>query len=336
MAFFSLFGNDLAIDLGSSNTRVYKKNKGIVLEEASQLLLNIENGEVVAVGNKVREIEGKSPQNYTIINPLEKGVISDFDFTKILIKYFIEKANQGFNIIQPKVLITIPSGSSDIELKAIEDACIYSGAREVYIVESPLSSAFGGGIDISKSTGRFIVNVGAGNTDIAILSMNGIVLSKNIKIGGNQFDLDIQNFVLEKYLLDVDIYTIKKIKEEYSSLDLNEDEDIEITGRDLTTGMPKAINIKKSDIYNSIIEHIYEIIDSIKYIIEKIPPEFSRDILTYGIFLTGSSSLIQGFDKLIEETTGIKIEKSINPSLDNISGAGKILENLEKFKKIGL
>lgn len=336
MGLFSLFGSDLAIDLGSANTLVFHKKKGIILNEASQVAMNIDSGEVVAIGNKAKEMIGKSPQNIAIINPLEKGTVSDFDFTKILIKYCIDKASGGISIIQPRVVVTAPSGVTDIELRAIEDACIHSGAREVYILESAIANALGAGFDISKSEGRFIVDLGAGNTDISIVSLFGIVISKNIKLGGDNLDTAIQNFVYDKYSIVLGINTVKELKLTLGSV-IKDDQNrsIEVSGRDALSGMPVSLDIFESDVREAIMESIYEIIDNIKYVLEKNPPEQAKDILQNGIFITGGGSQIRGLDQLIQDSIGIRVFKSENPLEDTINGAGIVLRDLNKYKSIG-
>lgn len=336
MAIFSIFGSDLAIDLGSANTLVYKKKKGVILDEASQVAINIKTGEVIAVGNKARDMIGKSPENIAIINPLENGSISDFDFTKILIKHCIEDANKGLNLIQPKVLITASSGVNDIELKALEDACIHSGARDVYIVESSIASALGAGFDIDKSEGRLIVDFGAGNVDVALVSLNGIVISNNIKIGGNLLDKRIQDFIYDKYSIILGLNTVSFLKESIGSIDESKQNRFEeVSGRDAITGMPVTIEIFSTDIRDAIIKDIDQIIDQIKYVIEKTPPELSKDILTNGIYLTGGSSLLDGFAELLEQRIGIKVVHSEEPLDDCINGAGIVIDNFDKYKKIG-
>ncbi|WP_297377816.1 rod shape-determining protein [uncultured Helcococcus sp.] len=332
----NLVGKDLAIDLGSANTLVYKKNKGIIMNEASQLALDVKSGEVVAVGNKAQEMIGKAPENIAIVNPLEDGTISDFDFTKILIKYCLDQANKGLNIIQPRLVITAPSATSDIELRAIEDACIYSGAREVYIIESALASAIGAGFDVSKSEGRLIVNIGAGNTDISLVSLNGIVLSHSVKYAGNNFNRSIQSFIYDKYSIAVGDNTVRELKEKLASLDLSkENKSEEISGRDLLSGMPVIIDVFQSDIYEAIIKSIDKIGEGIRLVVEKTPPDLSMDILRNGIFLTGASSQIPGLDKYIGEKIGIKVEKSEYPVEDAVLGAGVVIDNLEDYKNIG-
>lgn len=336
MAIFKILAKDLAIDLGSANTLVYKKNKGIVLDEASQVAIDIASGEIVAVGNRAEDMIGKAPENIGIVNPLQDGTVSDFDFTKILIKYCLDSVNGGLSLIQPKIVVTAPTGVSDIELRAIEDACIHSGAREVYILESAIASAIGAGFDVAKSEGVLLVNLGAGNTDVAIISLNGIVISKNIKLGGDDLDFAIQQFIEEKYATTIGINTAKELKHNLANFSNNsENKSMTVSGRSLTNAMPVTFEVFQSDVKEAMSEIIFKIIDTIKYVIEKNPPELSKDILKNGIFLTGGVSQIEGLDRLIEEQIGIPAYKSENPLTDTINGAGYVLNHLEKYKNIG-
>lgn len=337
MSMIGILGNNLAIDLGTNNTLVYKADKGIVLDESSTVALDIRNGEVIAVGNKALEMYGKTPENITIVKPLENGTVSDFDITKLLVKYCIDKSLPRFNLIQPKIVITAPVGVSDIELRAIEDACIHSGAREVYIVESVISSAIGCGFDVLDSKGRLIVNFGAGSTEIAVINLGGIVISRNLKFGGNKLDEDIVDYVYKKYSVFIGENTAREAKEKIASVkELSENKSYEISGRDLLSGMPVKIDIFQSDIKEAIIKRIYSIIEEIKFVLEKNPPELSSDILINGIFLTGGSSKLDGLKDLLQDEIGIKIHLSENPLSDSVNGAGSIVKNLRIYKNFGM
>lgn len=336
MNLFKSFNKSLAIDLGTSNTLVYVPEKGIVLNEASCVAIDVRNGNVIAIGNNARDMIGKTPEHITIVKPLENGTISDFDITKILVKYCIEHAIPKFSFIQPKVIITAPVSVSDIELRAIEDACIYSGAREVYIIESAISSAIGGNIDLKETNGRMLLNFGAGNVEIAIVNLNGIVISKNLKFGSESLDSDIVNFIDEKYSVKIGENTAKKIKEELSNIgEIVENNNIEISGRNAVSGMPVSINVFESDVKSAIIDRINLIIDNIRVILEKTPPELSKDILNNGIFVTGGGSLIKGFDKLISNKLGIKTVMSQRPLEDSVIGAGMVISDFKKYTNSG-
>lgn len=337
MSMIGVLSNNLAIDLGTNNTLVYKTDKGIVLSLSSSVALDIRSGEIIAVGNKALEMYGKTPENITIVKPLENGTVSDFDITKLLVKFCLEKSLPKFNLIQPKIVITAPVGVSDIELRAIEDACIHSGAREVYIVESAISSAIGAGFDVLASEGRLIINFGAGSTEIAVISLGGIVISKNLRFGGNKLDEDIADYVYRKYSVFIGENTAREAKEKIASVrELNINKHYEISGRDLLSGMPVKIDIFQSDIKEAIIKRIYSIIDAIKFVLEKNPPELSSDILNNGIFLTGGSSMLDGLQELLQNEIGIKVHLSENPLSDSVNGAGNIVKNLKTYKKFGM
>lgn len=327
-------GNVLAIDLGSDSTLVYKDKNKDIIKGSSQVAIDIKNGEYVAIGDKALEMYGKSPENIAVVNPIQDGAISDFDTTKVLLKYYIEKAFGGFSIIQPKVVINAPSGINDIELRAIEDASIYAGAREVYILESSLAAAIGAGFDINKAEGRIIVNLGAGNVEIAIISMNGIVLSKNLKFGGNQLDQRILDYIYDKYSLLIGLNTAKEIKENIGNVLDTTNSSYEISGRDLLSGMPVNLEINDQDVVNAIIGDINQIINEIRMLIEKNPPELARDILKNGIYLTGGLSQLEGLDKLIEQEIGIKVVKSENPLTDVVNGLKIVADNLKEYINI--
>lgn len=332
MKLFNIISKDLAIDLGTANTLVYKVDSGVVLNESSSVAIDIRNGDVIAIGNKAKEMIGKTPDFIRIVKPLENGTISDFDITRILLKYCMEKAVPNFTLVQPKVIITAPANVSDIEIRAIEDACIYSGAREVYIIESAISSAIGGGINLSDTNGRMIVNLGAGNIEIAIVNLNGIVISKNLNFGGDRLDSDIINYIYNKYSVKIGENTANKLKDKLATVDeIKEDISEEVSGRDMKTGMPKNIEIFASDIKDSIMHRINIIVDAIKSVLEKNPPELSRDILENGIFLTGGLSKLKGLDKVLYEEIGVKINKSNTPEEDSVNGAGEVISDLTKY-----
>ena len=337
MSLLNIFGATLARDLGTENTKVYMERKGVVLNEASSVALDVKSGEVVAIGNKAANMLGKAPENIVIINPLEGGKISDFDITKMLLKYCLDKTLAKVNLIQPKLVITAPSSISDIEMRALEDACLHAGAREVYIIESIMASAIGYGHDTSRTDGKMIVNFGAGNTEIAIVSMNGIVFSKTLKKGGNYLNYEIIDFIYDKYSLVIGHATAKELKEAIGRVDQlgNENPSLEISGRDALSGMPVSIDIFSSDVREAIIDTVYELCDNIVSVLEKNPPELSRDILKNGIYITGGGSQLRGLDKLIENRISIKVTRSSDPCNDAILGAGEVISNLNKYKNIG-
>ncbi|WP_282926546.1 rod shape-determining protein [Helcococcus kunzii] len=337
MKLLNIFGANFAIDLGTENTLVYKENEGIILKEASVVAVDVRSGEVVSVGNSAEQMIGKSPDNIVIVRPLENGSISDFDITKILLKHCMEKSLAAINIIQPRVVITAPTGISDIEMRALEDACIYSGAREVYIIESSMADAIGNGHDINSTEGKLIVDFGAGNTEIAIISMNGIVISKNLRYGGDLLNEEIVNFIYSKYSISIGLSTAKELKEKIGTVGSLDDANpsMEVSGRDALSGMPVTIDVFSSDIKEAVMNKVKKFIDEIIYVLEKNPPELSRDILKNGIFITGGGSQLLGLDKLIQDTIGVKVSKSSTPLEDTVNGAGIVVCDLKKYKNSG-
>lgn len=335
MGYFRFFANNLAIDLGTANVLVYVEKKGIVLNEPAVVAIDNKSGEIIAFGDEAFEMIGKTPENISVMKPLENGAVSDFDITKILLEHCIKSAMPGISIVQPNVIITAPASVSDVELRAIEDACIYSGVRGVYIVEGALTSALGAGIQLEEPDGHMIVDMGAGNIEIAIISLNGIVASENLKFGGDYLNQRIIDLIYDKYSLNIGYQTAELLKISISNFGNKEGNDsMSVSGRDILTGMPKTIEIFSSDVNEAIRKNLGMVIDKIQYILEKNPPELSSDIINNGIYLTGGSSLINGFAELLEDSLGIKVIKSANPFEDSVKGAGKMLEKLDKYKSI--
>ena len=333
MKYFRLRASNIAIDLGTANVLVYEQNKGIVLNEPAVVALDINTGAVVAFGNAAFEMIGKTPDNIIAIKPLQNGVVSDFEITKILIDHCIKKVLKGISIMQPNVVITAPSGVSEVELRAIEDACIYSGAKGVYIVEGTLAAAIGAGMDLNKAKGHMVIDMGAGNTEIGIVSLNGIVASKTIKIGGDTFNQRIISFLKNKYSINVGYLTAEELKKTIGNVgQIVQNDAMEVSGRDIMTGMPITVDVYSTDIKEAIIDDVETIIDTVKYILEKNPPELSSDIIKNGIFLTGGASRIKGFKEILNRDLNIKIVSSNTPFEDSCRGAGKMIENLERYK----
>lgn len=333
MKYFRVIAKNLAIDLGTANVLVQDEEKGIVLNEPALVAIDNNTSEVIAFGREAFNMIGKTPENISVVKPLENGVVSDFDITKILLEHCIRYAVPGISLIQPNVIITAPSGVSDVELRAIEDACIYSGVRGVYIVEGALAAAIGAGLDISKPEGFMIIDMGAGNIEIAIMSLNGIVASETISFGGDYLNQRIIDYIFEKYAVTIGFQTAELLKINVADIDLaNKNKSMAVSGRDILTGMPKTVNVYASDINEAIKDELIVIIDKIQYILEKNPPELSSDIINHGIFLTGGTSLIQGFAEALEDELQIKIIRSETPFEDTVRGAAIMISNLEEYK----
>lgn len=341
MGYFRIFAKDLAIDLGTANVLVHLANKGIVLNEPAVVALDNVTGQVIAYGHEAFNMIGKTPENISVVKPLEDGVVSDFDITRTLLEHCIKKALPGLSLVQPNVTITAPAGVSEVELRAIEDACIYSGVRGVYIVEGAMAAAIGAGLDLDKPDGYMIVDMGAGNIEIAILSLNGIVASETIKSGGDLLNQRIIDHIYEKYAVNIGFLTAEYLKNEGVNLELDleshyndnlEEKVITVSGRDILSGMPKTVNVFSSDLNEAIRPEISNIIDKVQFILEKNPPELSSDIINNGIVLTGGLSLIKGISEIIESALNIKVVKSENPFEDTVCGAGMMMANLDKYR----
>ncbi len=298
-------GVDIGIDLGTAYVLVYVKGKGIVLREPSIVAIKEKTGEVIAVGEEARKMLGRTPENITTVRPLREGVISDYDATEQMLKYFIHKAI-GNRLVTPRIGVCVPSGVTEVEKKAVEDAARQAGARHIDTIEEPIAAAIGAGIDISKPWGSMIVDIGGGTADIAVISLGGTVVKKSLKIAGDVFDEAVGTFIKKKYSLLIGERTAEEIKINVGSV-YKRDElaEIEVRGRDLVSGLPKSIVVNSDEIMMALQEPVETIIDGIKTVLEMTPPELASDISDRGMVLTGGGSLIYGLDKLILERTGI-------------------------------
>ena len=319
---------DIGIDLGTTNILIYIKGKGVVLNEPSVVCVDNNLDKVIAVGLEAKEMVGKTPDDVRIIKPMKDGVIADFDMTEELLKRFIKKATGRKTLTKPNILICCPSNSTGVEKNAIKEIAERLGAKKVYIEEEPKVAAVGAGIDITKPTGSMIVDIGGGTTDIAVLSLGGIVISKSIKIAGNTFDEDIINYIKEKYNIVLGENTSEELKIEIGSLE-NKDKTKEVTGRNLTTGLPDTITVTSTDISEAIKSDIKKIKEAIKTVLEKTPPELCKDIKEKGIILTGGGSLIEGLVEHLRKDIKIPVFISDSPLTNIVEGTGILLDNLD-------
>jgi len=334
MGLFGGFIKDLGVDLGTANTLVYIKGKGIVTREPSVVAIHAETKQVLAVGEEAKRMIGRTPGNIIAIRPLKDGVIADFDITKSMLKYLIRKALKRKTIFQPRVVVCVPSGVTEVEKRAVEEATIHAGARVAYLIEEPMAAAIGAGLPVQEPTGSMIVDIGGGTTEVAIISLGGIVTSQSIRIGGDELDESIVNFIKKEYSLLIGERTAEEVKIAIGTADLNSEvKTMEIKGRDMVTGLPKTITVNSTEIYNAMKEPIYNIVDAIKSTLEKTPPELAADIMEFGIMLTGGGALLEGLDRLINKETGIPVHIADRP-LDCVAiGAGKALESIDILKK---
>lgn len=324
---------DLGIDLGTATVLVYVKGKGVILKEPSVVAINKVNNKILAVGEEARNMIGRTPGNIVAVRPLKDGVISDYDITEKMLKEFIKKACGGKKIIAPKVMVCIPSQATEVEKRAVIDATKNSGAKKVHLIEEPLSAAIGAGIDITKPDGNMIVDIGGGTTDIAVISLGGVVIRKSIKSAGDRFDEAIVKYVRLKHRIMIGEKTAEDLKINIGCAykDARESSYI-MKGRNLVTGLPDQVEITSEEIREALEEPVGLIVDGVKSILEKTPPELASDIIEKGIIMTGGGSLLYGLDKLIEVNTGLNVKIAENSVEAVVEGTGQVLNYINKLQ----
>ncbi|EPY2273827.1 rod shape-determining protein [Clostridium sporogenes] len=329
-----LFGitKDMGIDLGTANTLVYIKGKGVVLSEPSVVAINKDVNKVLAVGDEAKQMIGRTPGNIVAIRPLKDGVIADFDVTQIMLKKFIEKVSPKGGFTNPRIVVCFPSGVTEVEKRAIDEATKQAGAREVVLMEEPMAAAIGAGLPVNEPTGSMIVDIGGGTTEVAIISLGGIVTSKSLRVAGDELDQSIISYIKKEYSLMIGERTAENIKVELgSAYETDEDKTMEIRGRDLITGLPKVITISEKEVREALSEPVISIIEAIKTTLEKTPPELASDIMDKGIMLAGGGALLRGLDQLINDETHMPVHIAESP-LDCVAvGAGKALDTIDKI-----
>lgn len=338
MAFRNLFATYLGIDLGTANTLVHVRGKGIVLREPSVVAIDEKSKTVLAVGEDAKKMIGRTPSNIVAIRPLKDGVIADFYVTQQMLKYFINKALSGKNFMSiPKVVVGVPSGVTEVEKKAVKEAAIAAGAKDVRLLSEPMAAAIGAGLPVSEPTGSMVVDIGGGTTEIAVISLGGIVTSKSIRVGGDELDEAISNYIKKRYNLMIGERTAENIKMTIGSAYKRENEvTMEITGRNLVTGLPLTLEVESEEILKALYEPVSQILEGVKATLEQTQPELSADIMLQGIVLTGGGALLDGLDKLIEEQTQIPVFIAEN-ALDCVAeGTAKSIEDYDILKNIFL
>jgi len=329
---------DLAIDLGTANTLVFLKGKGIVVQEPSIVVVNKQSGKVVAVGKRAKEMLGKTPTDILTIKPMRDGVIADFEMTEKMLDYFIKQAtNHRVFLIRPRIVIGIPTGITQVERRAVKDVALRAKASDVYLVQQPVVASVGADLPISEPTGNMIVDVGGGTTDIAVISMNGIVFNHSIRIAGNEMDEAIIQHLKKKYNLLIGERSAEQMKMDIgSAYPLDEPLTMEVKGRDLREGIPKTIVVDDQEIREALEDVVSAIINAIRVTLEKTPPELSADIIDRGIILTGGGSLLRNLDKRIREETKLPVFITDDPLTTVVLGAGKLLDDIDLLKKIAI
>src|SRR3989441_8193422 len=333
----SLFSNDLAIDLGTANTLVYVRGKGIVVCEPSIIAVNQKTGEVEAVGKEAKEMLGRTPGNIIAIRPMKDGVIADFEQTEKMLDYFIKKAHNRRFGVRPRIVIGVPSETTQVEKRAVRDCAYRAKAPEAYLVERAMAAAIGCGMPITEPTGNMIVDIGGGTTDVAVISMAGIVYSRTVRVAGNEMDDAIIQYIKRKHNLLIGERTAEQIKIKIgSAFSLDEEISMEIKGRDLVDGIPKTIVVSDAEIRESLAETVNAIVDAARVALEQTPPELSADIVDRGIVLTGGGSQLKNLDKRLREETGLPVSMADDPQASVVLGTGKMLDDFNLLRKIAI
>jgi rod shape-determining protein MreB len=335
---FSSFNRDLAIDLGTANTLVYSKGLGIVVQEPSIVAIDRDTNTVRAVGIEAKQMVGRTPSNIIAIKPMRDGVIADFEKTEQMLNYFIRKAQRKssfFNMFQSDVVIGVPAEITQVERRAVRDSAKKAGAANVYLIEEAMAAAIGAGLPVMEPTGNMIVDIGGGSTDVAVISLSGIVYSRTLKVAGNAMDEDIVQYIRRKYRLLIGERTAENIKSQIgSAFKLDAPIEMEIKGRSLETGIPKTLLVNDSEIREALSDTVNTIIETIKIALERTPPELAADLVDKGIVLTGGGSLLKGFDKRLREETNLPVSVADEPLLSVVLGVGQTLSNKEMLEKV--
>ncbi|MDR2826696.1 MAG: rod shape-determining protein [Candidatus Adiutrix intracellularis] len=336
--FLNIFSSDLAIDLGTANTLVYVKGRGVVLSEPSVVAVRKDGkaGKVLAVGREAKEMLGKTPGNIIAIRPMKDGVIADFEITQAMLRHFINKV-QKRPFIKPRIIVAVPSGITQVEKKAVREAAEQAGAREVHLIEEPMAAAIGAGLPVTEPTANMVVDIGGGTTEVAVISLAGIVYSKSTRVGGDKMDEAILHYIRKKYNLLIGERTAELIKQEVGTAYPSDQVDtLEVKGRDTVTGIPKVVAIDSEEIRKALIEQIDAIVETVRIALEQTPPELAADIVDRGIVLTGGGAKLRRLDILLREETGLPIVIADDPLITVAVGSGRAIENLDVLKLISI
>jgi rod shape-determining protein MreB and related proteins len=331
----SFIGRDMAIDLGTANTLVYVRGRGIVLNEPSVVAINTNTGGILAVGSEAKKMIGRTPGNIVAVRPLKDGVIADFEITERMLRYFILKIHKRRYLARPRVVVCVPSGITGVERRAVIEASTQAGARQVHIIEEPMAAAIGSGLPVHEATGNMVVDIGGGTTEVAVISLGGIVTAQSIRVAGDELDNAIIQHIKKEYSLLLGERTAEQIKITIgSAYDLDKDEHTEIRGRDLVSGLPKTVVISAAEVRKAIEEPVNAIVDAVKTTLDKCPPELSGDVMDRGIVLTGGGALLRGLDERLRQETGMPIHIAEDP-LDSVAlGSGKCVEEFEALQQV--
>jgi rod shape-determining protein MreB len=328
-----LFSSDIGIDLGTANTLVYVKDQGIVLREPSVVAVQQGTNRVLAVGNEAKRMLGRTPGNIVAIRPLKDGVIADFEITEAMLRHFISKVHNRRRMVRPRVVVAVPSGITEVEKRAVKDSATHAGAREVYLIEEPMAAAIGVGLPVQDAAGNMIVDIGGGTTEVALISLSGIVFSRSVRVAGDELDEAITVYMKRAYNLMIGERTAEEIKIG-SAYKLEKEVCLEVKGRDLVAGLPKTISISSQEVREALMEPLSTIVDSVRITLERCPPELSADLVDRGLVLAGGGALLRGLDRLISEATGLPVHVAEDPLSAVAEGTGRALSELKFLKAV--
>ncbi len=332
---FGFLSSDIGIDLGTANTLVFVKDQGIVLREPSVVAVKSGTSEVLAVGDDAKRMLGRTPGNIVAIRPMKDGVIADFDVTEAMLRHFISKVHKKSGLVRPRVVIAVPSGITEVEKRAVKESALQAGAREVYMIEEPMAAAIGVGMPVQDASGNMIVDIGGGTTEVAIISLAGIVYSRSVRVAGDELDEAIVQYMKRAYSLMIGERTAEEIKIRIgSAYPIEKELTMEVKGRDMVAGLPKTITITSQEVREALIEPLKTIVDAVRVTLERCPPELSADLVDRGIVLAGGGALLRGFDKLLQEETGLPVHIADDPLSAVGEGTGKVLNELAFLQKV--
>lgn len=336
MSFFSnFFTNDIGIDLGTANTLIYVKDRGIVLREPSVVAVQQGTKKVLAVGDEAKRMLGRTPGNIIAVRPMKDGVIADFEITEAMLKAFIHKVARKNKFRPPRIVIAVPSGITEVEKRAVKDSAQHAGAREVHLIEEPMAAAIGVGLPVQEAAGNMIVDIGGGTTEVAIISLAGIVFSRSVRVAGDELDESIANYMRRAYNLMIGERTAEEIKIKIgSAYPMEKESSMEVKGRDLVAGLPKTLTITSQEVREAMLEPISVIVESVRITLERCPPELSADLVERGIVLAGGGALLRGLDRLLAEETGLPVHVAEDPLSAVAEGTGKVLQEFKYLRKI--
>jgi rod shape-determining protein MreB len=334
------FSNDLAIDLGTANTLVYAKGKGIVVSEPSVVAVTKDGrgpDKVRAVGREAKEMLGRTPGNIVAIRPMKDGVIADFEITEAMLRYFIMRVHNRSTLVRPRIVVAVPSGITEVEKRAVRESAMSAGAREVYLIEEPMAAAIGAGLPVTEPSGNMIVDIGGGTTEVAVLSLSGIVYSNSTRVGGDKMDEAVINYVKRKYNLLIGERTAELVKVTIgTAFPTDEIQSLEIKGRDLVAGVPKTLELKSDEICEALAEPVNTVVESVKIALESTPPELAADIVDKGIVMTGGGAMLTNLDLLLREATGLPVMLAEDPLTAVVLGTGRCLDELELLREVAV